>query len=253
MNILVCVKTVPDDHARIALGEDGTPALGGVATIVNAFDTYAVEMAVRFTEENGGEVCVLSLGEEAQARPGVVQMISVGAKRGWIGPRTTGDESAVARTLSDCITALEQQGEVFDLILCGKESSDKISSAVGAMLAEMLHRPFLSNLVELRQSGETLLGKQETEEGGDVYALAMGSVVTVGKPTYDPRYPGLKAKMAARKAVIPLLEAAPAPSGTRHLGYKAPPARQQGVKFAEKEVSESVEKALSALMGLRVL
>jgi len=254
MNILVCVKTVPDDHVRIALGEDGTPELKGVASIVNAFDTYAVEMAVRFTEQNGGDVCVLSLGEESETRPGVVQMISVGAKKGWIGRYTSGDESSVAQTLSACIEVLEQQeGEQFDLILCGRESSDRISAAVGAMLAEKLHRPFLSNVVELSQSGETLLGKQETEEGGDIYALASGSVLTVGKPAYDPRYPGLKAKMAARKAVIPVLETDHAPSGVRHLGYKLPPLRQQGVKFAEKEVSESVDKALAALKALRVL
>jgi len=110
MNILVCIKQVPDDFAKIALNSDGVPALDGISTIVNAFDTYAVEMAVRYVETNGGKVTVLTLGEEKTVRPAVVQMISVGANSGYIASYDgSGDELTVAKVLAQAVKNIEEK------------------------------------------------------------------------------------------------------------------------------------------------
>lgn len=257
MNILVFVKQVPDDVVKVHVGEDGKPAVGGIDKIVNAFDTYAVEMAVRLCEAVGGRVIVASLGHEAAVRPSLVQMIAVGAARAYIGSPVDGaDEGVVAAQLAAMARQCEEQeAEPFDLILCGKESTDEISSQVGAMLAEKLGLGFVSSVVEITVDGDGLKAKRETEEGFDYYETTMPAVFTVAKPDYDPRYPTLKSKMAARKAVIPCLEAvvqglAPVVSC---LKYEEPPKREAGVKIQEKEAEEAVLKALELMKEDKVL
>lgn len=258
MNILVFVKQVPDDYVKVRLDESGKPAVQAIDRIVNAFDTYAVEMAVRCCEVNGGNVTVASLGEEKQVRPALVQMIAVGAKKAYIGcpALDTPDEFTTAQALAELARLCgEAQKESFDLILCGKESTDEISSQVGAMLAEILHLGFISSAVEFEPMGRGVRVKQETEDGYAVYETACPAVLTVAKPGYDPRYPTLKSKMAARKAEIPCLmggwqEAKPA---VRCLGYAEPPKREAGVKIQEKTAEEAVAKAIAMMAGDRIL
>lgn len=258
MKILVCVKPVPDDYVKVHLDAEGKPDVGGIDKIVNAFDTYAVEMAVRHAEANGGTVVAASVGLEEEVRPALVQMISVGAGRAYIGSadlkgadaRTTA--AALAQLARDCEAA---EGEPFDLILCGKESTDEISSQVGAMLAEMLGVGFVSSAVAVEASGDGIQVKQETEDGYAVYETGCPAVLTVAKPDYDPRYPTLKSKMAARRAVIPaLLEGWPGcPNAVRCLGYAEPPRREAGVKIQEKVAADAVARAMAIMTEDRVL
>lgn len=257
MNILVFVKQVPDDVVKVHVDEDGRPAVGGIDKIVNAFDTYAVEMAVRMCEAEGGNVTVASLGDETAVRPSLVQMIAVGAGKAYIGSAIGGaDESVTAAQLASMVKQCEEQeGEPFDVILCGKESTDEISSQVGAMLAERLGLGFVSSVVEITRTETGLKVKKETEEGFDYYETSVPAVFTVAKPGYDPRYPTLKSKMAARKAVIPCLEAdadgtAPA---VVCLKYEEPPKREAGVKIQEKEAAEAVARALKLMREDKVL
>lgn len=258
MNILVCVKQVPDDYVKVHLDESGKPAVAGIDKVVNAFDTYAVEMAVRHCEKHGGKVVVATIGEESQVRPALVQMIAVGAGQGYIAKPWAAepDEASMAAGLAALVKACEkEEGTAFDLILCGKESTDEISSQVGAMMAEKMGLGFVSSTVEFEPMEGGLRVKQETEEGYACYEVACPAVLTVAKPDYDPRYPTLKSKMAARKVEIPNLSgvAEDCQPAVRCLGYGEPPKRENGVKIQEKEAAEAVAKAMAILTEDKVL
>lgn len=258
MNILVCVKQVPDDYVKVHLDENGKPAVAGIDKVVNAFDTYAVEMAVRHCEKHGGRVVVATIGEESQVRPALVQMIAVGAAQGYLAAPAAeeADEAAMAAELAAMVKACEaREGVAFDLILCGKESTDEISSQIGAMLAEKMGLGFVSSAVGFEPAENGLRVQQETEEGYAYYETACPAVLTVAKPEYDPRYPTLKSKMAARKAVIPNLipAAADGHPAVTCLGYSEPPKRTGGMKIQEKEAAEAVAKAMVVLIEDKVL
>lgn len=263
MNILVCVKQVPDDFVKVGLNAEGVPAVEGIEKVVNAFDTYAVEMAVRFCEAHGGKVTVVSIGEEGTVRPSLVQMIAVGAKQAYIlkPAAGNGDEGVTASSLADAVKQCEKaEGEPFDLILCGKESTDEISSQVGAMLAEKMGLGFVSSVIGIEPAAAgaedgTIEVKQETEDGFARYEMKVPAVLTVAKPDYDPRYPTLKSKMAARKAQIPSMEPQDetAKPCVACVAYAEPPKREAGVKIQEKEAAEAVAKAMAMMIQDKVL
>ena len=101
-----------------------------------------------------------------------------------------------------------ENGQPYGMILCGKESTDEISGQVGARLAEILGTGFVSSVIEVEPQDESFVAKQETEEGYIRYSVAQPAVFTIAKPAYDPRYPNIKAKLAARKAIVPVFAAA---------------------------------------------
>ncbi len=258
MNILVCVKQVPDDFVKVGLGKDGTPAVDGIEKVVNAFDTYGVEMAVRYCESHGGKVVAVTLGEEKKVRPSMVQLIAVGVSQAYIfAPSIDApDEYAVASQLSQLVKQCEkEEGISFDLIICGKESTDEISSQVGAMLAEKLKYSFVSSAVGFEPVTDGLHVKQETEDGSATYFVPFPSVITVAKPEYEPRYPNLKSKMAARKAVIPYISdtLSPVEPVVKCLGYKEPGKRKAGVKIQEKNAADAVAKLIELMKDDKVL
>lgn len=255
MEILVFVKQVPDDFVKIGLDGAGQPAVSGVERVNNAFDTYAVELAVRYKESHGGSVTVATVGG-GESVNGLKNLLAVGADRAYL--LTAGadaDESAMAACLAGAVRQCQEAaGVTFDLILCGKESTDKISSQVGAMLAEELGLPFVSSAIEVEEAGGRLTVKQETEEGYCLYEAAAPAVLTVAKPGYDPRYPTIKSKLAARKAQIPALTASmPEERRVVCLGWAEPPKRQAGVKLQEKEAAEAAAKAVAMMADAKVL
>lgn len=252
MNILVCAKQVPDDEAKIYLA-DGKPDTAKVSKIVNAFDGYAMEMALRHCEENGGEVTVLTLGDEKEVRPSVVQLLAVGGKHAYIGNAAEGDESCVAQALAQMIDKAKAEGNTYDLILCGKESTDEISSQVGAILAEKMELPLVTSVVGFETTEGGIKAKKETEEGYEFYEVASPAVFTVAKPEYELRYPSIKSKMAARKAQIPVAEGLTADASVICKGYEEPKKREAGVKIQEEEDADAVAKAMELLFADKVL
>ena len=255
MNILVCVKQVPDDYAEIRLGADGKPATAGVDIVNNAFDTYALELAVRFCEANGGSVTAVTIGSDS-AQSGLKNLLAVGANKAYLCTAAgDADERGTAARLAQAVELCqEQDGVTYDMILCGKESTDEIGSQVGAMLAERLGAAFVSSVVEAESSNGGLKVRQETEEGGVIYETATPAVLTIAKPAYDPRYPNIKTKMAARKATIPMLAlTVEEPALVSCTGYSEPPKRQAGTVIQEKEAAEAVKKAVAMMAEANVL
>jgi electron transfer flavoprotein beta subunit len=255
MQILLCVKQVPDDSVEIHLdSKTKKPNLNGVSLAANAFDTYALEMAVRFVEANGGSVSVLNVGAEDSLNT-LKNCLAVGAKEAFFvkdDSYANLDAMGAAEVLADAVCKIEKdKGQKFDLILCGKESTDEITGQVGPMLAERLAKGFVSSAVEIDLKDGGLEIHQETEEGYNVVSLASPAVVTVSKPDYDPRYPTIKNKMASRRAVIPTYSAADIGEAKQikvHcIEYVEPPKRKAGIKIQEKDASLAVSAAIDQM------
>ena len=147
MNILVCIKQVPDtteikiDPVKHTLIREGVPS------IVNPFDACALEMAVRLKEKEGGKVIVISMGP-AQAKNALKECLAVGADQAFlVTDRAFGgsDTLATSYILSRAIAAVEAKtGEKFDLIFCGKQAIDGDTAQVGPQIAERLNAPVKS-------------------------------------------------------------------------------------------------------------
>ena len=140
----------------------------------------------------------------------------------------------------------------------GEESTDEIGGQVGARLAEILGTGFVSSVIEAEPQDDGLVAKQETEEGYIRYSVAQPAVFTIAKPAYDPRYPNIKAKLAARKAVVPVFSAADADisgeeSRVALKGYSEPPKRSAGIRIKEKEAADAVSKAMEKMLQDKAL
>ena len=256
MEILVCVKQVADDSVEVFMNEKtGKPALEGVEKVVNAFDTYALEMAVRLKEAKGDTtVTTLSLGGE-DAKNSLKNCLAVGADEAfYIKDENYQEEDAViiAQALSKGIQKIEEQrGKKFDIIFCGKETTDFATGQVGIMLADELNYGVVTNLVDIDTETGKVIAKKETETGYEKVELASPCVVTVNKPNYEPRYPTIKSKMAARKKEITEISVEIAnESPVKEVQLFSPPKRQAGVKIkagtAEEIVAQAIQKMLEA-------
>lgn len=254
MEILVCIKQVPDDSEDVRLDN-----VDKVAKVVNAFDTYALEMAVRFREANGGTVVVATVGDcEAELK----SCLAVGAQDAYkiADPAFEGaDEAAIAQILAKGIAKIEElRGAKFDMIFCGKEATDFAKGQVGIMLANQMGYGVTTDVVAVDPADGGVCVKQETETGYNLIDMATPCVVTIQKPDYDPRYPTIKTKMAARKAKINAITAADAGVGevanlTKVLKVYEPPKKQAGIKIQEETVADSVIKAVAIMAEAKVL
>ncbi len=258
MEILVCIKQVPDDSVEISLDQStGLPALDGVTPVVNAFDTYALEMAVQLKEAAGGEVTVLSVGDES-VKNSLKNCLAVGADYAYLA---TDNEYAsvtpqnVARKLKAAKAEIEAKtGKSFDIVFCGKESTDYASGQVGIMLARELDIPVTADVVDIQAGDGKTLAKQETEEGYRMIEAPLPCLIAVNKPKYDPRYPTIKSKMAARKKPIEELGSQEqSDPQVKVLKVYEPAKRAAGIKIKAADAEEAVKQAFEAMDAAKVL
>ena len=208
MNICVCIKQVPDTNEIKVDPVTHTLVRAGVPSIVNPFDTYAQEVGVQLKEKLGGKVVVISMGPE-QAVEAIKTCLAVGADSGYlISSRKFGgsDTLATSYILSEAIKVVEQKEDLkFDLILCGKQAVDGDTAQVGPEIAEHLGLPQVTYALDIIEKDGEILVKRECDEGYDLISTNLPAVVTVVKLPYEPRYPTIKSKMAARKMEVPII------------------------------------------------
>jgi electron transfer flavoprotein beta subunit len=202
MNILVFVKQVPDTETRIQV-KDGLVDTSGVKWVVNPYDEFAIEEALRIRERLGsGKVTVLSLGPE-RVKEAIKYGLSLGADEGvWL----KGDGVALGDPLSVAtVLAAAARKSGYDLILTGKQGVDHDWSQAGVILAELLDSPHVSVVVSLSldASAKTGRAKREVEGGLEEVEFALPAVLTAQKGLNEPRYASLKGIMAVKKKVIP--------------------------------------------------
>jgi electron transfer flavoprotein beta subunit len=260
MNILVCVKQVPDTTDIKINPETNTLMREGVPSIVNTFDAYALETAARIKDSRqDSKIVVLSMGPE-QAKIALKECLSVGADKAYlVSDRlfSGSDTLATSYILSRAIAKVEELEGKFDVIFCGKQAIDGDTAQVGPEIAEHLNYPQLTCIIEAIVEDNTVRATRETEDGREVWAVNTPAVLTVTKTSYDPRFPSIKSKLAAGRAAIPTLTSADLDVDLARLGLKGsptkvkksfvPPRKSGGVVVREETAEESVGKLLKLL------
>jgi electron transfer flavoprotein beta subunit len=196
VKIAVCVKEVPDAtaHKRIDPGTKRLDRSGEGA--LNAFDTNAVEEALRLKDATGeGEVVVVSMGPE-RALNSLRKALAMGADRAVLVSDEGAAGADLVATSATLAKALEREQP--NLILFGQQSSDSDGAVLWAAVAERLRRPVISQVAELTLEGDSLTGKRQTEFGYDVIRAPLPAVVAVADSINQPRYPSLKGIMGAK-------------------------------------------------------
>jgi electron transfer flavoprotein beta subunit len=262
MRMLVCIKQVPDtaeiriDPVKNTLIRDGVPS------IVNPFDAYALETAARLKDGNpGSEITLVSMGP-AQAKAALRECLSVGGDRAFlVSGREFGGSDTLATSciLAAVVRELEAREGRFDIIFCGKQAIDGDTAQVGPELAENLGLIQITNAVEVDLAGAELEVKKETDEGYELLAVKLPCLITMTKPSYEPRYPTIRSKMAAKKAEIPTLgftdlesrldrrEIGLSGSPTRVIKTFTPPVRHGGLRIQEASGQAAAARLLAAL------
>ena len=212
MNILVCVKQVPNTEEIKVDAAAGKSNLDAVPLIVSTFDTYTLETAVKLKDADPSvKVVVVTMGPE-KAKDALKACLSVGADKAYHvldAAFADSDTLATSRALAAAVKEIEKrEGAAFDLVFTGKQANDGDTAQVGPQLAEFLNYPQLTYAREVAVDGIIVKVRRETEDGFEIVQAAMPAVVTVTKTDYEPRYASVKTKMAANRAEIPVLLAA---------------------------------------------
>ena len=190
MNIVVCVKQVPDTNEVKIDEKKGTLIREGVPSIINPEDRIALEEAIRIKEEVGGNVTVISMGPH-QAKESLLEAYAMGADeavllsdRAFAGS----DTWATAYTLSQ---AIKELGE-YDIIFCGRQAIDGDTAQVGPQVAENLKIPQLTYVSEINLEDNKITAKRQLEDGYSMVETKLPVLLTVIDGLNEPRYPSIK-------------------------------------------------------------
>ncbi len=250
MNIIVCIKQVPETTEVKINPETNTLIREGVKSIINPFDMYAIEEGVRLKERFGGKVAVVSMGPP-QAESALREAISMGCDEGLLLSDRAFAGSDTWATSFALAKAVEKKGN-FDLILCGKQASDGDTAQVGPGISTHLNIPQVAYVKKIEQISEgTARVERMTEEGYEVIELPLPALFTVVKEINEPRIPSLRGMMRAKQAKIAIwgindIQTAPETVGlngspTQVVKIFTPPSRKGGQIF-QGETSEVVER-----------
>ena len=268
MNMLVCIKQVPDTTEIKINPETNTLIRDGVPSIVNPFDAYALECAARLKDKNpGSKIVVVSMGPE-QAKAALKECLSVGGDKAYlVSGREFGgsDTLATGYALAMAIKKIEElEGFKFDVLFAGKQAIDGDTAQVGPQIAENLDIAQVTYAFEAwAQDNGTLKVKKEEEDGFEMLELPLPCMVTVTKPDYEPRYPTIKSKMAANKAQIPVLSAQDFELDLGQVGLKnsptrvkktfTPPRKSGGMVIKEETNEDSAKKLFEMLRDKNII
>ena len=206
MNIVVCVKQVPDTGAERKLKPgDATLDRESVDGLINELDEYAIEEALQIREAHEGEVTVLTMGPE-KATESIRKALSMGADKAV----HLVDEALAGSDVLQTSYALAQvlQSIGFDLVVLGAESTDARMGAMAAMLAERLGVPQLSLASKVEIDGSSIRIHRQSEDGYWAVEGTLPAVVSVVEKINEPRYPSFKGIMAAKKKPMQVLSLA---------------------------------------------
>ena len=267
MNMLVCIKQVPDTTEIKINPETNTLIRDGVESILNPFDGYALEAAARIKDQDpDAKLVVLSMGPP-QAMAVVKEAIAIAADKGYLvsGRKFGGSDTlATSYIISEAIKKIEETEGKFDIIFCGKQAIDGDTAQVGPEIAEHLGLPQVTYGLEAEVDGDLVKVKKETEEGAQIIGIKMPCLLTFTKPAWDPRFPTIKRRMAANKAEIPVIDdEALAGIDETMIGLKGsptkvkktfvPPQKQGGVKIEEEDVAEGAKKLFTLLNEAKIV
>ena len=267
MNICVCIKQVPDtteiriDPVKHTLIREGVPS------IVNTYDTYALENAARIRDADPStKIVVISMGPE-QAKAALKECLAIAADKAYlITDRVFGgsDTLATSYILSEAIKYVETLEGKFDAIFCGKQAIDGDTAQVGPEIAEHLGYPQVTCALEAVVEGNGLKVTQQGPENKEVIGVDLPCLVTFTQPPFEVRYPTIRRKMAANKAQIPNITSAELSSiDQSRCGLKGSPTHVKStfvpvhesklVLVKEETVEDSSKKLIELLSDAHVI
>ncbi len=258
MKIAVLVKEVPDAAVEKRLDPASKRIDRSGEKNLNPFDTHALEAAVQLKE--GGapveEIVAVTMGPDSSVRT-LHKAVSLGANRSiqltddaLAGSDVNATGYALAKVL---------ESEAPDLVLLGQQSDDGENYTIGAVVADHLQFPSLTQVVDLKLEGNTLTMKRQAEYGYDTVEVDLPAVISVGDALNEPRYPSLKDIMGAKKKPLDTKSAADvgidaaqvgeAGSKTEVLAINPPPAKEAGelIEDADADVDATVARIVSFL------
>lgn len=262
MHIVVCIKQVPDTTEVKVNPETNTLIREGVDSIVNPFDTYAIEEALRLRDKFGGKVTAITMGPP-QAEAALRDAISLGvdstilvSDRVFAGS----DTWSTSLILSKALIKIDN----FDLVICGKQASDGDTAQVGPGIATHLNLPQATYVrrvdsLHLDTSPKVIVVERLLEEGYEMLEVRLPALITVVKEINEPRMPSLRGKMKAKSAQIDIwknddlgikedeigLEGSP----TQVVKIFSPP-KKEGGKIFEGEPAETVDKLVKEIKDI---
>ncbi len=224
MNIIVCIKQVPNTTDVRIDPATNTLIRDGVESVINPFDAYAIEEAVRLKERMGGKVTAVTMGPP-QAENALKEAIGLGCDEAVLvsDRKFAGSDTwATSYTLSAAIRKLEG----FDVILCGKQASDGDTAQVGPGISAHLDIPQVTYVKKISEiTDKTAKVERMTEEGYDIVETPLPCLLTVVKEINTPRMPSLKGMMRARSAKIAKWTADDLDADASALGLDGSPTR----------------------------
>lgn len=261
MNILVCLKQVPDTAKVKFNRETNTLDRTGVENIMNPYDRQALEVALCLKDKEGAKVTVLTMGLP-QATDILKEAIAMGADDGvLLSDRVLGGSDTLATSLA-LAAAVKHLGE-FDLVLCGKQAVDGDTAQVGPEIAEHLGIPQVTYAADIELNDTTLTVTKEQEDCYEKIEVKLPALLTAVKSLNEPRYPNIRRKMQANRMEVRTLTAADLPElDPARLGLKGsptkvkktfvPPVHSTGVRVEGKDAGEQAGNLLKLLSEAKI-
>ena len=265
MEILVCVKQVPDTAEVKIDPVKHTVIRAGVPNIFNPFDQNALEAALQLKDNQGAKVTLLCMGPP-QAKDVLREGLAMGADDAYLlsDPKVGGSDTlATGYALSQAIKKLaaDKGIEQFDIILCGKQAIDGDTAQVGPQIASELGIAQITYAAKLDVEGDTVTVKQQNEEGYYVTEAKFPVLVTAVYELNDPRFPTIRGTMKAKRREIPTLTAADIDidlvglkgSPTKVRKIFTPPQRSGGLVINEEDPQVAVDQLMEKLTAAKVI
>jgi electron transfer flavoprotein beta subunit len=257
LKICVLVKEVPDAAVEKRMDPSSGRLDRSGEKNLNPFDTHAIEAAMQIKE--GGavpveEIIAVTMGPDSAQRA-LHKAVSLGADRSL----QLTDDSLAGSDVCASGYALAQvlKRESPDLVLLGQQSDDGECYTMGAVVADHLQMPSLTQVIKIDTTEGKLTCERQAEYGYDTVEVELPAVISVGDAINEPRYPSLKAIMGAKKKQLDKLSAGDAGieadrvgengSRTKVVGLNPPPAKEKGTIIEDEDTSETVEKIVAWL------
>ena len=261
MEIVVCVKQVPDTTEVKIDPVTNTLVRQGVPSIVNPFDVNAVEEAIRLKEKHGGKVTVISMGPP-QAKDALKECLAMGADAAiLISDRAFGGSDTLATSYT-LASAIRKLGKV-DIVFFGKQAIDGDTAQVGPETAEHLGIAQVTYVAKIDVEGDVVRAQREHDDGYEVIEVKLPIAVSVVKSINEPRFPTVKGLMKANRAEIPVWTANDLVVDENRLGLKGSPTkvlkiftpthRAQGVIIQKDTAREAVAELFQKLSDAKII
>jgi len=263
LKIIVCVKQVPDSAAKVIV-EDGQVTWGDSPLVINPWDEYAVETALLQQETHGGDVTVVSVGDE-NAKEALKHALAMGCNEAILitDPALTGADSLV---VSQILAAATQKIGDVDAVFFGKQAIDGDTAQVGPGIATRLGIPqltYVSKIKEVNLEQKKIVVERLLEHGREVVESSLPTLITVVKDINEPRLPSLLGIKKAAKAQIPTLTAKDIGADENRIGLKgsptwvtkvfSPEARGGSGEILKGELGEVVPLLVNKLMDTKLI